>query len=135
MAGPSADQVSVDHAGFIDEDAAADFEVELALGNGRHAATLDAAGLGRDLDSVTDTADRFVSAARIKLACRELALTDESLEEIAESLGYPNRYYFSRVFKSKMGCRPAEFRTGGRAFRVDQSSPLRGRKRVSKPVG
>ena len=50
--GASADQVAVDDARLVDEHAAADLEVELALGHGRHAAALDAAGAGGDLHAV-----------------------------------------------------------------------------------
>ena len=50
---------------------------------------------------------------RIRLACRQLALSERPIDEIAESLGFPDRYYFSRAFKRHMGCGPATFRKGG----------------------
>ena len=55
----AADQVAVDDAGLVDVDAAADFQVELAFGDGRHAAAADAVGAGRDLDAVADAGDRL----------------------------------------------------------------------------
>ncbi len=54
----------------------------------------------------------YVAAARIRLACRQLALNDNPIDQIAESLGFPDRYYFSRAFKRHMGCGPASFRKG-----------------------
>lgn len=54
----------------------------------------------------------YVSATRIRLACRQLALNDYPIDRIAESLGFPDRYYFSRAFKRHMGCGPATFRRG-----------------------
>ncbi len=55
----------------------------------------------------------YVSTTRIRLACRQLALSERPIDEIAESLGFPDRYYFSRAFKRHMGCGPATFRKGG----------------------
>src|SRR5437899_1035427 len=57
--GAAADEVAVDHAGLVDVRAAAGFEIEAALGDGRHAAALDAIGVGRDLDTVADTGNRL----------------------------------------------------------------------------
>jgi AraC-like DNA-binding protein len=52
----------------------------------------------------------WVQAARIKEASRLLALSDSSIDEIAAECGFPNRYYFSRVFRQHQGCGPAEYR-------------------------
>lgn len=57
----------------------------------------------------------YVAAERIRAACRALALSAKSIDRIAASLGFPNRYYFSRVFRKHMGCGPAAFRKGGTA--------------------
>ncbi len=54
----------------------------------------------------------YVSATRIRLACRQLALSSKPIDQIAEALSFPDRYYFSRAFKSHMGCGPASFRKG-----------------------
>ncbi len=56
------------------------------------------------------TPANYVSQARIGLACDALALSDKSIEQVADELGFPNRFYFSRVFARQMGCGPAEFR-------------------------
>jgi AraC-like DNA-binding protein len=52
----------------------------------------------------------FVATARINLAREALALSDKSIEQIAEQFGFGNRHYFSRVFAHHVGCGPAEFR-------------------------
>src|SRR5207302_9558155 len=49
---PAADQIAVHHAGRVDEGAAADFEVELALRHGCHPAAFHAVGARRNLDTV-----------------------------------------------------------------------------------
>jgi len=55
----------------------------------------------------------YVTERRIQEACRLLALTDYSIEHIAEDLGFSNRHHFSRVFARHAGCGPAAFRRGG----------------------
>ena len=52
----------------------------------------------------------YVSQMRIKMASEALALTDKSIDQIASEYGFPNRFYFSRVFANELGCGPAEFR-------------------------
>jgi AraC-like DNA-binding protein len=52
----------------------------------------------------------FVSERRIREACRRLTFSDESIEQIAEAVGFANRHHFSRVFKQYAGCGPARFR-------------------------
>jgi len=44
--GATANEVAVDDAGFVDEDASGDFEVELAFGDGGHFAAFDTVGVG-----------------------------------------------------------------------------------------
>ncbi|MEY5016181.1 MAG: hypothetical protein RIS92_2539 [Verrucomicrobiota bacterium] len=58
VVGPSAKHVAVDHAGFVDVDAAADFEVELAFGDGCHAEAVNDACAGGDFDAVADAGHR-----------------------------------------------------------------------------
>lgn len=55
----------------------------------------------------------YVAERRMQEACRLLALTDRSIESIAESLGYSNRHHFSRVFAQHAGCGPASYRRSG----------------------
>lgn len=47
---------------------------------------------------------------RIEHACRLLAHTEKTIEEIAAACGYCDRYQFSRIFKRLRGCGPAAFR-------------------------
>ena len=54
----------------------------------------------------------FVAGRRIREACRRLAFSDDSIEQIAEAVGFANRHHFSRVFKQHAGCGPAQFRRG-----------------------
>lgn len=54
----------------------------------------------------------FVAERRIREACRRLALSTDSIEQVAEAAGFANRHHFSRVFKRFAGCGPAEFRRG-----------------------
>lgn len=52
----------------------------------------------------------YVRSLRYQKACRLLAFSDLSIQQIAAKLGYPNRHYFSRVFAEQAGCGPATFR-------------------------
>jgi len=63
------------------------------------------AGTGR-------TPAAYVAERRIREACRRLAFTDDSIEQVAEAVGFANRHHFSRVFKQHAGCGPAQFRRG-----------------------
>jgi len=53
---------------------------------------------------------RYVVQRRIREACRLLSLTDRSIEEVAETVGFANRHHFSRVFRRQTGRGPARFR-------------------------
>jgi AraC-like DNA-binding protein len=50
---------------------------------------------------------------RLDQACRRLRHTDESIEQIAEDCGFPNRYYFSRMLKQHRAISPAAYRKVG----------------------
>ncbi len=64
---------------------------------------------------INETPASYVSRVRVRLASELLAVTDRSIEQIAEELGFPNRYYFTRVFGKQVGCGPAAFRQRHRA--------------------
>lgn len=53
---------------------------------------------------------RYVNQIRISRAGHLLEHTDLSIDQIAEATGFPNRAYFSRVFKQVSTLAPAEFR-------------------------
>lgn len=56
------------------------------------------------------TPARYVARRRIREACRLLLLSEASIEEIAERVGFANRHHFSRVFLHYTQRSPARFR-------------------------
>lgn len=52
----------------------------------------------------------YVTEMRVREAARRLLQTDETIDAIAERTGFPNRAYFSRVFKRMTDEAPAGFR-------------------------
>ncbi len=57
-----------------------------------------------------ETPIRYVQQVRVREACRLLADTGISIEEVAIKTGFPDRFYFSRVFKKHTNCSPAAYR-------------------------
>jgi AraC-like DNA-binding protein len=57
------------------------------------------------------TPGRYVQDRRLRKAAELLISTDQSIDQIAETCGFANRYYFTRVFAQRMGCPPARYRT------------------------
>lgn len=53
--------------------------------------------------------DFFINL-KIREACNALRSTDQYIYEIAQSLGYRDQYYFSRLFKKVVGVSPKEYR-------------------------
>ncbi len=49
---------------------------------------------------------------RLDKACHLLRHSDQSIEQVAENCGFPNRYYFSRMLKQHRGISPAAYRKG-----------------------
>lgn len=60
--------------------------------------------------TVGQTPARHIAERRIAVAAERLLFSDETIESIAESVGFPNRHYFTRVFTAKMGLPPASYR-------------------------
>ncbi len=56
------------------------------------------------------TASHFLIQVRIREAASRLTHTEQSIDDISDATGFPNRYYFSRVFKKVVGSSPACFR-------------------------
>jgi AraC family transcriptional regulator of arabinose operon len=74
-------------------------------------AGMSEAGLNRAFKRHYSTSPaRFISEIRIREVARLLQQTDESIEDIADQTGFPNRAYLSRVFKQVTGESPADFR-------------------------
>jgi AraC-like DNA-binding protein len=53
---------------------------------------------------------QYLIELRLREAGKLLATTSRSVKEIAEILGFSDPYYFSRLFKNKMGLSPLHFR-------------------------
>lgn len=52
----------------------------------------------------------FYTHLKMKEACKLLRMTDSYIYEVAQSLGYKDQYYFSRVFKKVVGVSPKEYK-------------------------
>ncbi|MDN7123529.1 helix-turn-helix transcriptional regulator [Pseudidiomarina terrestris] len=61
--------------------------------------------------AVTGTSPmRYFNELKIKLACQQLDSSTDSVRTIAQSLGFDDPYYFSRLFKKVMGIAPSTYR-------------------------
>jgi AraC-like DNA-binding protein len=67
------------------------------------------------------TPGRYVQDRRLRRAAELLVSTDQSIDQIAESCGFANRYYFTRVFAQRMGCPPARYRSDQPYLRKPQA--------------
>ncbi len=56
------------------------------------------------------TAANFIIDRVLLEAKRELCFSQKSIKEIAFELGYESQYYFSRIFKNRIGQSPEQFR-------------------------
>ncbi|MFD0710753.1 helix-turn-helix domain-containing protein [Paenibacillus sp. GCM10027626] len=54
----------------------------------------------------------YLTARRIKQACRLLQTTTQSVERIGIEVGLPNVSYFIQLFKKVVGCTPLKYRQG-----------------------
>jgi AraC-like DNA-binding protein len=52
----------------------------------------------------------YVIRRRIELAARLLRTRDDPIKNIANEAGFPNEYYFSRVFRKVVGVSPSQWR-------------------------
>ena len=57
-----------------------------------------------------ETFINFVSDKRLEKSCELLAQTELSIKEITAQVGYNDQNYYSRIFKSKYGFSPKEYR-------------------------
>ncbi len=74
-------------------------------------AGMSPAGFNRAFRSQFGTSPaRYVTEMRVREAARCLLQEDGSIDDVAEKTGFPNRAYFSRVFKKVTGEAPAGFR-------------------------
>lgn len=61
-------------------------------------------------DHMHTTPAQHVLRTRLGHACRLLAYTDQTIDQIAADCGFPNRHYFTRVFTREFHTGPATFR-------------------------
>lgn len=52
----------------------------------------------------------YLTSVRLHRACRLLADTDLTLDDIAQACGYENGFYLSRLFQKHMNMRPSDYR-------------------------
>ncbi|MDQ6417899.1 AraC family transcriptional regulator [Paenibacillus sp. LHD-117] len=58
------------------------------------------------------TLKAYMTAVRIRHACRLLETTSKAIEWIGSEVGIPNTSYFVQVFKQEVGTTPLKYRTG-----------------------
>jgi len=63
---------------------------------------------------IGQTPAQYVLERRIAIAAERLSFSDDSIERIAERCGFPDRFYFSRMFARRMGQPPAAYRRTSR---------------------
>ncbi len=56
----------------------------------------------------------YITLKRISAACRMLTQTQSSIGDISAAVGYDDPYYFSRIFKKKMGMSPKKYQKNTR---------------------
>ena len=70
--------------------------------------------LRRVFQSAVNTSPvRYVNYLRLEKAKNMLTASNFSISEIAQSVGFSDPYYFSRLFKKEVGIAPAEYRKQG----------------------
>lgn len=63
---------------------------------------------------VGQTPAQYVLERRLSAAAQRLLASDEPIDEIAIACGFPDRFYFTRMFSRKMGLPPGAYRSRGR---------------------
>lgn len=59
---------------------------------------------------VGQTPGQYILERRVAVAAQQLVLSDATIDVIAEDCGFPDRFYFSRVFTRRMGIPPGSYR-------------------------
>lgn len=66
-------------------------------------------------DSIGKTPIEYINGLRVNYSMRLLSMTDMSMAEIADDIGFCNPNYFHKIFKQYMGVSPLQYRKGTRA--------------------
>lgn len=53
---------------------------------------------------------RYLRELRLREACQRLVASRESIKRIAQAVGYPDEFHFSRRFRAQVGLAPREYR-------------------------
>lgn len=61
-------------------------------------------------EEIKTSPQKYVKEQRINKACMLLQYTENSIDSIAESLGFAERFHFSKAFKSITGQSPAKYK-------------------------
>jgi AraC-like DNA-binding protein len=60
-----------------------------------------------------ESINSYITRRRIELAAQLLQATDTPVKAVAWQTGFPNEYYFSRLFRQRMGFSPTQWRKAG----------------------
>ncbi|GHG06779.1 AraC family transcriptional regulator [Thalassotalea marina] len=84
---------------------------ELNLDTLAHYSQLSKFHFAKKFKELTDTSPiQYFINMKIQHACFQLDNTEDTIKQIAESLGYSDPYYFSRLFKKMVGISPKQYR-------------------------
>ncbi len=61
-------------------------------------------------EQVGQTPAQYVQERRLAAAAQRLRFTAESIDRVAETCGFPNRHYMTRIFTRRLGMGPAAYR-------------------------
>jgi AraC family transcriptional regulator len=75
---------------------------------------------------VGETPKQYVHRLRLERAAYKLAITGETILQIALSVGFKNHETLSRAFKRAFGCSPRDYRTACHAAQADRLERNRG---------
>ena len=91
---------------------------ELSLDTLAHYSQLSKFHFAKKFKELTDTApiQHFINM-KMQQACFDLDNTEYTIKQIADSLGYSDPYYFSRLFKKTIGMSPKQYRDSGIAIK------------------
>ena len=101
------DSVTVEAIKYLSENFAASITIaELA----KHAGMSHVGFTNRFVRSTGITPVEYLTRVRMRSAAELLTATDLPIGDIARRCGYENPFYFSRVFRDRMGMPPSEYR-------------------------